>query len=72
MEDLKMNIRRSKVVRNNCNKRKSQFNANFFEYAFTMDLASIRTFKGCNMAMVHGLRNKIYKAQNLFIPPQSP
>ena len=59
-----MNIRRSEVVRNNFNKHRSQFNTNLAEYAFIVNLASIRTFKGCNVAMVRGLRNKRYKAQN--------
>ena len=66
MEDYKMNIRRRKLVRNNFNKHRSQFKTNLAEYAFIVNLSSIRTFKGYNMAMVRGLRNKRYKAQNLF------
>ena len=61
-----MNIRRIEVVRNNFNKHMSQFNTNLVEYAFIVNLASIRTFKGCNMDMVCGLKNKGYKIQNLF------
>ena len=36
----------------------SQFNINFAEDASIVNLASIRTFEGCNVAMVRGLRKK--------------
>ena len=67
-----MGIRRSEVFSNNFNKHMSQLNTMFSEYAFIVNLDSIKTFEGCNMAMVLGLRNKGYKAQNLFNPPHSP
>ena len=67
-----MNIQRSEVVRNNFNKHRSQFKTNLVEYAFIVNLVSIRTFEGYKVEVVRGFRNKRYKAQNLFIPPHSP
>ena len=60
------------LIRNNFYKHRSQCNTNFVEYAFIVNVASIRTFEGCNMAMVRGLRNKGYKARNLNNPTHSP
>ena len=53
-----MENQRSEVVSNNFNKHMSQFNKNYVEYAFIVNLASIRTFECCNVAMVRGLRKK--------------
>ena len=57
------------MVSNNFNKHGSQFNVNFSEYGCIVNLSSIRTFEDGSVAIVHGLRNKRYKAQNLFNPP---
>ena len=72
MDDLEKDIRRSEVISNNFNKHRSQFNTNFAEYAFIVNLASIRTFEGCNVAMVRGLRKKDIRLKFDLNPPHSP
>ena len=43
-EDMK-----GSMIRNNLTNIRSQFNTNFDEYAFIMNLVSIKTFEGCSM-----------------------
>ena len=41
---LEMDILSGEVISNKFNKHRSQFNTNFVEYAFIVNVASIRTF----------------------------